>query len=98
MVSCGGWSSDAYWAARVCRELTRIGEEATLVCRRGTEERVMSRAREEGVERIETLSFRSGVRPAADMRDIRTLRTLLPGADILHVHRSKEHWPAGIAH
>jgi glycosyltransferase involved in cell wall biosynthesis len=97
MVSCGGWSSDAYWAARVCRELTRAGEEATLVCRRGTEERVMSRARDEGVERIETLSFRSGVRPAADMRDVRTLRTWLPGADILHVHRGKEHWLAAIA-
>ena len=57
----------------------------------------MSRARDEGVERIETLSFRSGVRPAADMRDVRTLRSWLPGADILHVHRGKEHWLAAIA-
>ena len=97
MVSCGGWSSDAYWAARVCRELTRAGHEATLVCRRGTEDRVMSRARDEGVRRIETLSFRSGLRPAADMRDLYALRAWLPGADVVHVHRGKEHWLAAIA-
>jgi glycosyltransferase involved in cell wall biosynthesis len=97
MVSCGGWSSDAYWAARICHELTRAGQEATLVCRRGTEERVISRARGEGVQRIETLSFRSGLRPAADLRDLRTLRAWLPIADIVHVHRGKEHWLAAIA-
>ena len=57
----------------------------------------MSRARDEGVERIETLSFRSGLHPAADMRDVRTLRSWLPGADIVHVHRGKEHWLAAIA-
>jgi glycosyltransferase involved in cell wall biosynthesis len=97
MVSCGGWSSDAYWAARICRELTRAGHEATLVCRRGTEERVMSRARGEGVQRVETLSFRSGLHPSADLRDMRTLRAWLPVADIVHVHRGKEHWLAAIA-
>ena len=97
MVSCGGWSSDAYWAARVCRELTRAGHEATLVCRRGTEARVMSRARDEGLERIETLTFRTGLHPAADMLDIRTLRAWLQLADIVHVHRGKEHWLAAIA-
>jgi len=97
LVSCGGWSSDAYWAAGVCRELERAGHEATLVCRRGTEERVMSRAREEGVQRIETLSLRSGLRPAADVRDVRAVRAWLSGADVVHVHRGKEHWLAAIA-
>ena len=97
LVSCGGWSSDAYWAARGCRELARAGHEATLVCRRGTEARVMSRARDEGVERIETLRLRSGLRPAADMRDLYALRAWLPGADVVHVHRGKEHWLAAIA-
>ena len=97
LVSCGGWSSDAYWAARVCRELTRAGHEATLVCRRGTEERVMSRARGEGVQRIETLSLRSGLRPVSDVRDARAVRAWLSDADIVHVHRGKEHWLAAIA-
>jgi len=97
LVSCGGWSSDAYWAARGCCELERAGQEATLVCRRGTEERVMSRARQEGVQRIETLSFRSGLRPAEDLRDVSTLRAWLPRTDVVHVHRGKEHWLAAIA-
>jgi glycosyltransferase involved in cell wall biosynthesis len=97
LVSCGGWSSDAYWAARVCRELDRAGHEATLVCRRGTEERVMSRARNEGVRRIETLSLRSGLRPAADTGDVRAVLGWLPGADVVHVHRGKEHWLAAVA-
>ncbi len=97
VVSCGGWSSDAYWAARVCRELERAGHDATLVCRRGTEARVISRARSLGVERIETLSLRTGLRPAADARDLRAVLEWLPGADVVHVHRSKEHWLAAIA-
>jgi len=97
VVSCGGWSSDAYWAARVCRELERAGHDATLVCRRGTEARVISRARGLGVARIETLSLRTGLRPAADARDLRAVLGWLPGADVFHVHRSKEHWLAAIA-
>lgn len=97
VVSCGGWSSDAYWAARVCRELARAGHEATLVCRRGTEERVISRARGEGVERIETLSLRTGIRPSADLGDLRTVRGWLESTDVVHVHRSKEHWLTAMA-
>lgn len=97
LVSCRGWSSDAYWAAGVCRELERAGHDATLVCRPGSEERVMSRARAEGVKRIETLRMRSGLRPVADLRDMRTLGAWLPRADIVHVHRGKEHWLAALA-
>ena len=97
VVSCRGWSSDAYWATRMCSELDRTGHEATLVCRRGTEERVISRARAEGVKRIETLSLRSGLRPWADLDDIRSLRARLESADIVHVHRGKEHWLAALA-
>src|SRR5437667_117401 len=97
VVSGRGGSSDAYWATRMCSELDRTGHEATLVCRRGTEERVISRARAEGVKRIETLSLRSGLRPWADLDDIRSLRARLESADIVHVHRGKEHWLAALA-
>src|SRR6266851_1091779 len=97
VLSCRGWSSDAYWAARMCSELDRTGHEATLLCRRGSEERVISRARAEGVKRIETLSLRSGLRPWADLDDIRSLRARLESADIVHVHRGKEHWLAALA-
>ncbi len=97
VASCRGWSSDAYWAARVCRELDKAGHEATLVCKRGSENRVIARARGEGVCRIETLALGSGVRPAGDLGDVRRLAALLERTDIVHVHRGKEHWLAALA-
>jgi len=96
LVSCRGWSSDAYWAAQMCRELTRVGHEATLICPTGSEQRVMARARAEGVARIETMALRTGVRPVVDLRDLRTLARRAAAADLVHVHRSKEHWLAAL--
>lgn len=100
VMSCRGWSSDAYWAARVVHELERVGHEAILCCRAGTEERVVKRAREIGVNRIETLKLSSGFRPGAvtaDLRDLACLLSWLPQLDIVHVHRGKEHWLAALA-
>jgi glycosyltransferase involved in cell wall biosynthesis len=97
LMSCRGWSSDAYWAARMTRELARRGHVVTLGCRAGTEARVIDRARREGVERLTTLSMASGTRPLADGGDLRRLRRLLPEADVVHVHRGKEHWLAAMA-
>ena len=97
IVSCRGWSSDAYWAARAAVELERAGQDVTLVCKRRSEERVMRRAREAGVNRIESLALASGVDPLADARDLRRLVGWLPQADVLHVHRGKEHWLAALA-
>ncbi len=97
LMSCGGWSSDAYWAARMSRELARRGHEVTLACRAGTEARVISRVRAEGVERVSTLALSSGVAPASDAADVRRLLGWLRTADVLHVHRGKEHWLAAIA-
>jgi glycosyltransferase involved in cell wall biosynthesis len=97
LVSCRGWSSDAYWAARVARELERRGHDVTLGCRRGTERLVINRARAEGVSRIETFEFSSGVRPGADLADLRRLRVAVAAADVVHVHRGKEHWLAAAA-
>lgn len=94
LVSCRGWSSDAYWAARVCRELERRGHEVTLGCRRGTEAAVIARARAEGVSRIVTYELAGGVRPLADGRDVRGLARALRHVDLVHVHRGKEHWLA----
>jgi glycosyltransferase involved in cell wall biosynthesis len=96
-VSCRGWSSDAYWAARVTRELERRGHEVTLGCRRGTERAVIDRARAEGVSRIATFEFAGGVRPGADAADLRRLRRAVADADVVHVHRGKEHWLAVVA-
>ncbi len=97
LMSCRGWSSDAYWAARVSVELERAGHHVILACRRGTQERVMDRARAAGVRHIETLAFRGGVKPASDAADLRRLREWLPEVDVIHTHRGKEHWLAAVA-
>ena len=97
LMSCRGWSSDAYWAARVAVELERAGHDVTLCCRAGTEARVIERAREMGVGRIVTLGLKSGFRPRDDLADVRRLREWLPHFDVLHVHRGKEHWIAALA-
>ena len=97
LVSCRGWSSDAYWAARITRELERRGHVVTLGCREGTETRVMGPARREGVERIETFGFASGLTPAADVADVRRLARRFREVDVVHVHRGKEHWLAAVA-
>lgn len=79
------------------RELERLGHQATLGCRAGTEARVISRARALGVERVVTFAFHSGVAPGGDVADVRRLLRWLPHVDALHVHRGKEHWLAAVA-
>ena len=80
----------------MARELDRRGHEVTLGCRRGTEAKVIDRARREGVGRVETFAFASGASPD-DVRDLRRLVARLAETDVLHVHRGKEHWLAAIA-
>jgi glycosyltransferase involved in cell wall biosynthesis len=96
LVSCAGWSSDPYWAARMTVELGRLGHAVTLVCRRGAHE-VMDAARGLGVERIETLALPSGWHPATDARDVVRIGRWLADHDVVHVHRGKEHWLAAMA-
>jgi glycosyltransferase involved in cell wall biosynthesis len=97
IVSCRGWSSDAYWAARAVVELERAGYDVTLVCKKSSQVRVMRRAKEAGIERLETLHLSSGVSPIMDVRDVRQLVAWLPETQVFHVHRGKEHWLAALA-
>ena len=97
LLSCRGWSSDAYWAARVSYELARRGHTVTLGCRAGTEAQVIERARKMGVERIVTFGFAGGVNPLSDATDLRRLGRWLSETDVVHVHRGKEHWLAAVA-
>ena len=97
LVSCRGWSSDAYWAARITRELERRGHSVALGCRQGTERAVADRARAEGVSRLMTFGFAGGLRPSADVADVLRLRTAAAAVDLVHVHRGKEHWLAMVA-
>src|SRR3989440_6870766 len=92
LMSCRGWSSDAYWAARACRELERRGHAVTLGCKRGTDARVIDRAREQGVTRIDTFELAGGMRPIPDVADLIALARVLREVDVVHVHRGKEHW------
>jgi glycosyltransferase involved in cell wall biosynthesis len=96
LVSCRGWSSDAYWAARVTRELERRGHAVTFGCRTGMDT-VIARARREGVGRISTFAFAGGLKPGRDVHDVRGLSAALAGVDVVHVHRGKEHWLAAVA-
>lgn len=96
VLSCRGWSSDAYWAAAISVALDRVGHDVTLICRSGTEERVIQRARQQGVGHIETLGLGSGVKPS-DAGDLRQMRRWLARSDVVHVHRGKEHWLAAMA-
>ena len=97
IVSCRGWSSDAYWAARAVVELERAGHDVTLVCKKSSQVRVIRRAKEAGIERLETLHLSSGVSPITDVRDVRQLVAWLPETQVFHVHRGKEHWLAALA-
>lgn len=97
LMSCRGWSSDAYLAARLTCELARRGHEVCLGCRRGAGARVVDRARAEGVGRMELFDFAGGLAPRTDPADVRRLLTWLPRVDAVHVHRGKEHWLAAVA-
>ena len=97
LVSCRGWSSDAYWAARVCSELARRGHEVVFGARAGTEQKVIVPAESEGVSNVRTFAFASGLKPARDVADVRAIAAALPDTDVVHVHRGKEHWLAALA-
>jgi glycosyltransferase involved in cell wall biosynthesis len=97
LMSCRGWSSDAYWAARIVRELTQIGHQVSLCCRAGADQQVIRRIREMGVNGVRPLFLRSGLTPRDDLADLRQLMAWLPSYDVVHVHRGKEHWLAALA-
>jgi glycosyltransferase involved in cell wall biosynthesis len=97
LVSCRGWSSDAYWATRVAGELERRGHAVTLGLRASAKRPVLERARREGIGRVVTFHFAGGVHPVADTADLRRLRAALAATDVVHVHRGKEHWLAAVA-
>ncbi len=97
LMSCRGWSSDAYWAARISTELERAGHRATLVCKRDAEARVIRRARDIGASRVETLAFKGAMHTRAYLADLRRLLAWLGRVDVVHVHRGKEHWLAAVA-
>jgi glycosyltransferase involved in cell wall biosynthesis len=96
-MSCRGWSSDAYWAGRIARELAARGHRVTFVARAGTDAKVLRRLRALGVGEIRTLAFRGRRAPLATARDLQAIQALLADHDLVHVHRGQEHWLAAVA-
>jgi glycosyltransferase involved in cell wall biosynthesis len=97
LMSCRGWSSDAYGAGRLARELSDRGHRVTFVARAGTEATVLGRLRDLGVADLRTLPFGGRRAPAVVGRDVAAIRRWLDEHDVVHVHRGKEHWLAAIA-
>ncbi len=96
LMSCRGWSSDAWAAVSLTLGLQDRGHDVILVCREIEGVGVAERAAEAGVRRIEFLSFRTGFRPGIWRKDLRGLRRLQRTADIqvFHTHRGQDHWLA----
>jgi glycosyltransferase involved in cell wall biosynthesis len=97
LMSCRGWSSDAYWAGRIARELADRGHRVTLVARAGTEAKVLRRLHALGVGEIRTLTFGGRRAPLATARDLQAVQALIADHDVVHVHRGQEHWLAALA-
>lgn len=97
LMSCRGWSSDAYWAGRIAREQASRGYQVTFVARQGTERKVLSRLADLGVTDVQTMPFSGRREPHGLLRDVRRIAAWLPHHDIVHVHRGKEHWLAALA-
>lgn len=97
LMSCRGWSSDAYWAGRIARELAARGHRVTFVARAGTDAKVLDRLRALGVAELCTLPFAGRRAPGALLRDLRAIARWLGEHDVVHVHRGKEHWLAALA-
>ncbi len=97
LMSCRGWSSDAHWAGLVARELRARGHQVTFAARADAEVKVLRRLRELGVTDLCPLPFRGRRAPLASGRELLVLRRLMAAHDVVHVHRSREHWMAALA-
>lgn len=100
IMTCRGWSSDAWAAAALSIGLQEIGHRVLLLCRDVESGRaVAEHARREGVREVDFLEASNNFRPASYLRDLARLRRLARerGADAVHVHRGVEHWLAAAA-
>jgi glycosyltransferase involved in cell wall biosynthesis len=100
IVTCRGWSSDAWAAVNLCLGLQEEGHRVLLLCRdveRG--HAVAERARSEGVKEVGFIEASNYFHPASYFRDIGFLRGLVRerSLDAVHVHRGVEHWIAAAA-
>lgn len=100
IMTCRGWSSDAWAAMRLTLGLQAEGHRVLMLCR-GVEggREVAGRIRAAGVEEIDFIEASGNFRPASYLRDIAKIRKLAREreADVAHAHRGVEHWLAAAA-
>ncbi len=100
IMTCRGWSSDAWAAMRLTLGLQAEGHRVMMLCR-GVEggREVAGRLRAAGVEEIDFIEASGNFRPASYLRDIAKIRKLAREreADVAHAHRGVEHWLAAAA-
>ncbi len=100
ILTCRGWSSDAWAAVNLCLGLQSEGHRVLLVCRKVDRGRALAeRAREAGVEETGFIEASNNFRPASYFRDIGALKKLTAdrALDAVHVHRGVDHWLAAAA-
>jgi glycosyltransferase involved in cell wall biosynthesis len=97
VVTCRGWSSDAWAAVNLCIGLQEEGHRVLLLCRDNEGGRaVAARAKKEGVEKLDFIEASNSFRPMSYFRDMQRLKRLVRSrkVDVVHVHRGIEHWLA----
>jgi len=100
ILTCRGWSSDAWAAVNLCIGLEEEGHRVLLLCRDVERGRaVAERARSEGVGEIGFIEASNKFHPASYLRDIALIKRLSRerSVDAVHVHRGVEHWIAAAA-
>lgn len=85
------------YVANLARELTRMGQQVVIGCKRDSV--LVERAREAGCGVYNRFSFRGGLRPRSWQRDLAAATAFIRSErpDILHVSGSQDHWVCAAA-
>ncbi len=100
IVTCRGWSSDAWAAVALSLGLSGEGHRVLFLCRNVERGRTLAeRIRREGVPEVAFIEASNSFHPLSYLQDLMYLRRLARerSVDIIHLHRGVEHWLAALA-
>ncbi len=100
IMTCRGWSSDAWAAMGLTLGLQSHGHRVMMLCCGvGKGRAVAERIRAEGVEEVDCIEASGKFRPASHLRDVAKIKKLVKErkVDVVHAHRGMEHWLAAAA-
>ncbi len=100
IVTCRGWSSDAWAAVALSLGLLGEGHRVLFLCRNVERGRTLAdRIRREGVPEVDFIEASNSFHPLSYLQDLMYLRRLARerSVDIIHLHRGVEHWLAALA-